>query len=183
MVYCSPHMSGHNKWSKIKHKKASTDAQKSKIFGKMAQLLTAESKKNNGDRNSPGLKSAIEQAKSVNMPSQNIDRAIERGADADAASFESVTYEAYGPGGCALLIETLTDNRNRTAAEIRHILSLHNTAISAPGSAAWIFARENNTVSPNTTVQVSEEDKEKIKSLVSDLTNQNDTQEVYTNEV
>ncbi len=176
-------MAGHNKWSKIKHKKASTDAQKSKIFGKIAKTLTAESKKCGGNKDDLRLKSAIEQAKSVNMPSQNIERAIERGMSADVVSLESVIYEAYGPGGCALLVETLTDNRNRTAAEIRHILSKHNTSIGEPGSALWIFTRKNNTTTPNTTMEISEDDMKKLESMVSDLLDQDDVQEVHTNEV
>ena len=175
-------MSGHNKWSKIKHKKSTTDAQKSKIFGKMAQLLATESKKCGGDRTNHVLRSAIEKAKSVNMPTQNIERAIERGASDDAASLEAAVYEAYGPGGCALLIETITDNRNRTAAEVRHILSKHGTTLGAQGSASWMFTKSNNTVTPNNTIPLSEGDTQKLESLVSDLMDQDDVQEIYTNE-
>ena len=174
-------MAGHNKWSKIKHKKATTDAQKSKIFGKITKLLVTESKRCDGNRDDSGLRSAIDQAKAANMPLQNIDRAIERGTSADALSLESVTYESYGPGGCGILIETLTDNRNRTAAEIRHILSSHGATISAPGSAVWMFTKENGTVTPTTTVDLSEQDTEKLQTLISSLLDQNDTQEVYTN--
>ena len=173
-------MSGHNKWSKIKHKKTATDAQKSKLFGKMAQLLTIEAKKCGGDRNSPGLKTIIEKAKSINMPAQNINRAIERG-DSDATTLEKVIYEAYGPGGCALLIETVTDNKNRTAAEIRHTLSKHGISMGAQGSAAWMFTIKNNIVTPKTTVHLTTEDAEKLTSVISDLIEQEDTQEVHTN--
>lgn len=173
-------MAGHNKWSKIKHKKTATDAQKSKIFGKMAQLLTVEAKKCGGDRNSPGLKAIIEKAKSINMPAQNINRAIDRG-DSDTTTLEKVTYEAYGPGGCALLIETVTDNKNRTAAEIRHTLSKYGISMGAQGSAVWIFTIKNNTVTPKTTVHLTREEEEKLTTIISDLMDQEDTQEVHTN--
>lgn len=176
-------MSGHNKWSKIKHKKATTDAQKSKLFGKAAKVITVESKRCGGDKDDPGLKTAIENAKSVNMPSQNIERAIQRGTDTNAAVIESITYEAYGPGGCAILIDTLTDNRNRTAQEIRHILAEHNTTISAPGSASWAFTRKNGEVTANQTIPLSEEDTKKLETLVSDLLDQDDTKEVNTQNV
>ena len=116
-------MSGHNKWSKIKHKKAATDAQKSKIFSKHAQIISIESRSANGDINSPSLKAAIERAKKDSMPATNIDRAVKKGIGGEAGLLEKVTYEAYGPGGTALIIEGVTDNRNRTAAEIKHLLS------------------------------------------------------------
>ena len=174
-------MAGHNKWSKIKHKKAATDAQKSKEFGKMAQILTAESKKCGGDRSSPGLKSAIEQAKSVNMGGKNIDRAIERGVGGESDSMEVVTYEAYGPGGCAMVIETLTDNRNRTAAEVRHIVNKHGFSISAPGSASWMFTKKDGRLHPNTTVTLTPEDAEKLEKIIVSLMEQDDVRSVYSN--
>lgn len=170
-------MAGHNKWSKIKHKKAGTDAQKSKVFGKMAKLLVVESKKCDGDRNNPGLKSAIEQAKAVNMPSQNIDRAIERGTNTNEEALKAMTYEMYGPGGCAILIHTLTNNKNRTAAEVRHIITKNGYTIRPSGSTSWIFTRQGAT----TTVTLSKEDTKKLETLVSDLNEQEDTQEIMTN--
>ena len=176
-------MAGHNKWSKIKHKKAGTDAQKSRTFSRLAKLLTAESKKHNGDRNAPAVKAAIEQAKAANMPSQNIDRAIKRGVENDAESAEAITYEMYGPGGCAILINTLTDNKNRTAAEIRHIATKNGYAVSAPGSATWVFTKQGDSTVPNTTVSLSEADTKKLNTLVADLQEQEDTQEVITNKV
>ena len=174
-------MAGHNKWSKIKHKKAGTDAQKSKVFGRLAKLLTVESRGCGGDRSSPALKSAIEQAKAANMPSQNIDRAIARGVGGDADSLEAITYEMYGPGGCAILINTLTDNKNRTAAEIRHIVTKSGYAVGAPGSAAWVFGKQGDQVVPNTTVVLSEEDVGKFDALVAELDEQEDTQDILTN--
>ena len=174
-------MAGHNKWSKIKHKKAGTDAQKSKAFSKLAKLLTVESKNCAGDRNSPALKSAIEQAKAANMPAQNIDRAIHRGADATAETAETITYEMYGPGGCAILINTRTDNRNRTAAEIRHIVTKNGYAVGAQGSAAWVFTTQGDTTTPNTTIALSESDAEKLETLLTELYTQEDVEEIVTN--
>jgi transcriptional/translational regulatory protein YebC/TACO1 len=108
-------MSGHNKWSKIKHKKGAEDAKRSKIFSRLSKMITNESKKANGDVSSPGLATAIESAKKENMPKDTIERAVKKGTDNDTASMDSVTYEAYGPGGCAIIIEGLTDNKNRSA--------------------------------------------------------------------
>ena len=180
-VYTLYTMAGHNKWSKIKHKKAGTDAQKSKVFGRLVKLLTVESRQCGGDRSSPALKSAIEQAKAANMPSQNIDRAIVRGVGGGAESLEAITYEMYGPGGCAILINTLTDNKNRTAAEIRHIITKNGYAVGAPGSAAWVFVKQEGRVVPSTTVTLSEEDGVKLDALVVELDEQEDTQEILTN--
>ena len=114
-------MSGHNKWSKIKNRKAVTDAQKSKIFTKVVRLLTVEAKKAHGDVTAPGLATAIAKAREANMPGDNIDRAVKK-ASSDPATMEQIIYEAYGPGGCAMVIETLTDNRNKAAQEIKFIL-------------------------------------------------------------
>lgn len=174
-------MAGHNKWSKIKHKKAGTDAQKSKEFSRLAKLLTTESKKHGGNREAPAVKSAIEQAKAANMPSQNIDRAIKRGTESNAESSEAITYEMYGPGGCAMLIRVLTDNKNRTAAEIRHIAAKNGYTVSAPGSAAWVFVKQGDSMIPNTTVSLSEKDMAKLNTLMAELHEQGDTQEILTN--
>ena len=176
-------MAGHNKWSKIKHRKAGTDAQKSKVFGRLVKLLTVESRECGGDRSSPALKSAIEQAKAANMPAKNIDRAIARGVGGGGESLEAITYEMYGPGGCAVLIHTLTDNKNRTAAEIRHIVTKHGYVVGTPGSAAWVFVRQGNGVVPSTTVSLSDEDMQKLDILVADLHGQEDTHEILTNKV
>src|SRR3989338_4864675 len=100
-------MSGHNKWSQIKHQKGKTDAKKSQVFAKFAKLVTAEAKKSGGNREAPGLKAAIERARAANMPSDNIERAIKKAVGGDTKVMESLMYEAYGPGGCAMLIEAL----------------------------------------------------------------------------
>lgn len=174
-------MSGHNKWSKIKHKKAATDAQKSKVFSKIVRLITVESKKSGGDVNSPGLKTAIEKAKSVNMPSSNIEKAVKKGADKDSADMEAVTYEAYGPGGVAIIIEALTDNRNKAAAEIRNILSKNGLALAEMGSVTWAFQRSGDQWSPQTTMDLEDGDKEKLETLLEQLRENDEVQEVFTN--
>jgi len=174
-------MSGHNKWSKIKNKKAVTDAKKSKIFSKFVKLSAVESKRVKGDVNSPSLKSVIEQAKAVNMPADNIDRAIKKGADADTANLESVTYEAYGPGGCALIIECLTDNKNRIAAEIRHILSKNNLGLGGIGSVVWNFEKKENQWIPKTKTSLSEDNMEKTQEIIDEIEDNDDVQAVFTN--
>ncbi|MDP2650361.1 MAG: YebC/PmpR family DNA-binding transcriptional regulator [bacterium] len=174
-------MSGHNKWSKIKHKKAATDAQKSKEFGKIARAISVESKKAGGDTASPGLRAAIDKARSVNMPKDNIERAIAKGMSADAAALESVMYETYGSGGVAIIIEALTDNRNRTAAEIKHLLGKHGAELAAPGGAAWAFTKGAGGFEPSTTIAITDEDGEKLGVLLDTLEEHDDVQEVYTN--
>ncbi|PIT90846.1 YebC/PmpR family DNA-binding transcriptional regulator [Candidatus Kaiserbacteria bacterium CG10_big_fil_rev_8_21_14_0_10_49_17] len=174
-------MSGHNKWSKIKHKKAATDAQKSKIFGKLARLIAVESKKAGGDSNSPGLRLAIDKAKEVNMPKDNIDRAVAKGTSADTAALESVVYEAYGPGGCALIITGLTDSRNRTAAEVKHTLSKNGLELAAQGSALWAFEKNGDEYTAKSTVPLSESDAQKLEGVIEAFGELEDIQDVFTN--
>jgi YebC/PmpR family DNA-binding regulatory protein len=174
-------MSGHNKWSKIKHKKAATDAQKSKLFGKLAKLITTESKRVGGDSSAPSLRAVIDKAKSENMPSDNIDRAVKKGMSTDAAAMEFVQYEAYGPGGCGIIIEGLTDNKNRTAQEIKHILSKNGLALAAPGSAMWMFTKGDDGLEATTTIDLSDTDGAKLETILEVLEEHDDVQEVYTN--
>jgi YebC/PmpR family DNA-binding regulatory protein len=176
-------MSGHNKWSKIKNKKAVTDAQKSKIFGKLVKFITVESKKAKGDVNAPGLRAAIEKAKGENVPSDNIERAIKKGAGADAGEMEQITYEAYGPGGCALIIEALTENRNKAAQEIKHILSKNGFELAAPGSATWAFEKQAGSSEwlPKNTTPIGEEDSAKLEILINELEENDEVQDIFTN--
>lgn len=176
-------MSGHNKWSKIKNKKAVTDAQKSKIFGKLVRFVAVESKKAKGDVNSPSLRAAIEKAKEANVPSDNIERAIKKGTGGEAGEMEQITYEAYGPGGCALIIEALTENRNKAAQEVKHILSKNGYELAAPGSAVWAFSKQasESEWTPKNTVPVSEEDSGKLEILINELEDNDEVQEVFTN--
>ncbi len=134
-------MSGHSKWSKIKRKKASADAARGRIFTKLIKEITIASKHGGGDPNgNPRLRAAIDDAKAVNMPNDNIERAIKRGTgELEGQALEEVTYEAYGPNGVAILIEAVTDNRNRTTGAIRHVLSRYNGSLGNQGSVVWQF--------------------------------------------
>ncbi len=175
-------MSGHNKWSKIKRQKEATDGQKSKLFGKAVRLITVEAKKAKGNVDSPGLRMAIAKAKEVNMPNDNIERAIKKATEAGGAQMEEVTYEAYGPGGTAIIIEALTDNRNKTAAEVRHILSKNGCSLATAGAASWAFSKnENREWTAQTPNKISEEDGEKLGALIDELEENDDVQGVYTN--
>ncbi|PCI29002.1 YebC/PmpR family DNA-binding transcriptional regulator [Candidatus Wolfebacteria bacterium] len=174
-------MSGHNKWSKIKHKKAATDSARSKVFTKLVKLIQVEAKKADGNVNSPGLKSVIERAKKENMPSDNIDRAVKKGSSSDQVAMDEVTYETYGPGGVAVIIEGLTDNHNRTGAEMRSLLSKNGYALAAPGAASWAFTKSEGVWTPNQTTDISEEDGEKLSRLIDILDDNDDVQDVYTN--
>jgi len=174
-------MSGLNKWSKIKHYKAATDAAKSKVFGKYAQLIALESKKCGGDVNSAGLRNVLDRAKREGMPKTNMERAVDKGAGAGGADFEEVIYEAYGPGGVAIIIEAITDNKNRTTPEIRHILSKQGLELAASGSATWAFTKSGEGYEPNSTTEISEVDGEKLEKLMETLDEHDDVQQVYTN--
>lgn len=174
-------MSGHNKWSKIKHKKAASDAAKSKIFSRLVKLIQVEAKRCGGDMSDPGLITVIEKAKKENMPKDNIERAIKKATGADAVDLELMTYEAYGPGGVALMIDVLSDNRNRAAAEVKHILSKQGLELANPGSASWAFTREGTEWVPTTTVEISETEGEKLERIIEALEENDDVQEVFTN--
>ena len=137
-------MSGHSKWSSIKHKKAATDAKRGKMFTKLARAITVAARDGGGEpENNPALATAIQKARDASMPKDNIQRAIDRGTGegADAAAIESVVFEGYGPGGAAILVEALTDNRNRTSADVRFAFNKHNGSLGEPGSVAWIFEK------------------------------------------
>lgn len=174
-------MAGHNKWSKIKRKKGVEDAKKSQIFSKLSKLITNESKKCNGDVRSPGLATVIETAKKENMTKEAIERAVKKGTDKDTASMESVTYEAYGPGGAAIIINALTDNKNRTGPEIRHIFTKAGFELATPGSAQWAFSRQDGEWVPNTTTEISEADQDVLADLFEKLEEHEDVQGVFTN--
>jgi transcriptional/translational regulatory protein YebC/TACO1 len=124
----------------------------------------------------------IEKAKAINMPKDNIERALRSATEADSADYELVTYEAYGPGGAAMLIETLTDNRNRTSAEIKHVFSKRGLAIAAPGAAVWAFTKtENGEWTPNQTITIPDAEADSLSELADELENHDDVQGVWTN--
>jgi YebC/PmpR family DNA-binding regulatory protein len=137
-------MSGHSKWHTIKHKKGATDAKRGKVFTRIIKELTVAARHGGGDPDSnPRLRTVVADAKANNMPRENIDRAIRRGTGEEpGVSYDEITYEGYGPGGVALMIETLTDNKNRTVGEIRHMLSKHAGNLAAENSVAWMFSRK-----------------------------------------
>lgn len=173
-------MSGHNKWSKIKHKKAASDAQKSRIFSKHASLIAVESRKAKGDVGAPGLAAAIERAKKDSMPKENIDRAVQKGKGGEGAALEEVLYETYGPGGTAILITAVTDNSNRTSPEIRHILTKAGFQLGTPGSASWAFTKNAEGYVPKSPIELREEDGEKLGALVEALEEHDDVQDIFT---
>jgi len=137
-------MSGHSKWHTIKHKKGAADAKRGKVFTRLIKELTVAARNGGGDPDmNPRLRTIVAEAKANNMPRENIERAIRRGTGEEpGVTFEEVTYEGYGPGGVALMIETLTDNKNRTVGEIRHLLSKHAGNLAAENSVAWMFSRK-----------------------------------------
>lgn len=137
-------MSGHSKWSSIKHKKGATDAKRGKIFSRLIKEVTVAARLGGGDPNgNPRLRTAIQIAKAENMPKDNIERAIKKATgELEGISYEEVNYEGYGPGGVAMLIDCLTDNKNRTVADIKHLLDRHGGNIGEPGCVAWMFEKK-----------------------------------------
>ena len=189
-------MSGHSKWSSIKHKKGAADAKRGKLFSKLSRAIIVAAKEGGGDpANNLALQNAIEKAKSYSMPKDNIDRAIAKGsgADADADAFETIVYEGYGPEGVALIVEALTDNRNRTAADVRHLFAKNGGNLGATGAVAWQFDRRGVVIVPaedsaelmlvpKTTVAVEDEAKARqVMRLIDELEDNDDVQEVFAN--
>lgn len=173
-------MSGHNKWSKIKHKKAAGDAARSKLFSKHAALIAMESRRAGGNVASPGLAAAIERAKADSMPKDNIERAIAKGTGSNGATLEEVMFETFGPGGTAILITAVTDNNNRTNQEIKFILSKAGYQLGAPGSAAWAFTKTATGYVPTTPLSLSDADGEALADLIEKLEDNDDVQDIYT---
>ena len=137
-------MSGHSKWSSIKHKKGAADAKRGKLFSKLSRAIIVAAREGGPDPSGNlALQNAVEKARSYSMPKDNIERAIARGsgADADAAAFETVVYEGYGPSGVAVIVEALTDNRNRTAADVRHAFDKNDGNLGGSGAVTWLFER------------------------------------------
>ncbi|RMF78758.1 MAG: YebC/PmpR family DNA-binding transcriptional regulator [Nitrospirae bacterium] len=136
-------MSGHSKWATTKHRKAAVDAKRGKIFTKLIREISVAARLGGGDpAANPRLRAVLAKAKAANMPQDNITRAIKKGTgELEGVTYEEVTYEAFGPGGVAILIEALTDNRNRTVAEVRHILTKHNGSLGENGSVSYLFER------------------------------------------
>ncbi len=176
-------MSGHSKWSQIKRQKGVTDAAKSRTFSRFARLIAIESKKANGNLSSPGLVTAIERAKAANMPKDNIERAVTKGNSKDASDLEQVVYEFYGPGGTALIVDALTDNKNRTTQEIKHLITKNGFELGSPGSALWAFTKSpDGTLTPNEPLMdLSETHEAALGALLELFDDHEDVQQVYTN--
>jgi YebC/PmpR family DNA-binding regulatory protein len=158
-------MSGHSKWHTIKHKKGAADAKRGKVFTRIIKELSVAARNGGGDPDTnPRLRTIIAEAKSNNMPRENIERAIRRGTGEEpGVSYEEITYEGYGPGGVALMIQTLTDNKNRTVGEIRHLLGKHAGNLAAENSVAWMFTRKGQII-----LEKGKVDEEKLRSAALD---------------
>jgi YebC/PmpR family DNA-binding regulatory protein len=144
-------VSGHSKWSSIKHKKGAADAKRGKLFSKLTRAIIVAAKDGGPDpAGNLALQNAIEKARAASMPKDNIDRAIAKGSgtDSDSAAYETVVYEGYGPAGVAVIVETLTDNRNRTAGEVRHIFAKNDGNLGTSGAVAWLFERRGLVLVP-----------------------------------
>ncbi|MBP6860473.1 MAG: YebC/PmpR family DNA-binding transcriptional regulator [Candidatus Pacebacteria bacterium] len=179
-------MAGHSKWAQIKRGKAVTDAARSRVFSKFAREIALESKKAGGSLSSPGLAAVIARAKAANMPKDNIDRAVTKGTSKDAGELDQLVYECYGPAGVAIVVDALTDSRNRTTQEIKHLMSKNDVELLVPGAASWAFtASPNNDGSrftPNEPLtEITGDDEEKLQTLLSALDEHDDVQAVYTN--
>lgn len=187
-------MSGHNKWSQIKLKKGKTDAKRGQVFSKYAKLIANEARAAKGNRDAPALRAAIERARKENMPNDNIERAIKKATEGGSAALEAILYEGYGPGGVAMLVEVLTDSRNRASNELKSVFSEHGRNMASPGAAVWAFEKcdPNIRMHPNipnedskwkatTTVALEDADLEKLDKLVEALEANEDVQEVFTN--
>jgi YebC/PmpR family DNA-binding regulatory protein len=175
-------MSGHSKWHSIKHKKGAADAKRGKIFTRLIKELAVAARTGGGDPDmNPRLRTIIAEAKANNMPRENIERAIRRGTGQEpGVSYEEAMYEGYGPGGAAVIIEVLTDNKNRTAGEIRHLLEKWGGNLAAPNAVAWMFTKKGYIV-----VEKSKADEEQLMNAVleagaDDFQEEGDTYEVFS---
>ena len=177
-------MSGHSKWSTIKHKKAATDAKRGQLFTKMAKLISVAVKEAGGDPHHPAVVAAVEQAKKYSVPKENIERAIAKGSEKNTEGMERVTYEGYGPGGVGFIIEAVTDNRNRTGQEVKHAFSQAGSAMGVPGSVSWGFEKTKEggwTPQPGTEIPLDPPTMGSVEQFVASLENLDDVTAVYLN--
>jgi len=165
-------MSGHSRWAQIKHKKSLTDQKRGQVFSKLSKAITLAARNGTDPKTNISLANAIEQARNMNMPNDNIDRAIKRVSEKDAAQLEKIIVEAIGPGRVALRIQGVTDNKNRTISEIKKMLLGHNAKMVQPGSISWMF---------DAPIQVDEQTQKKIDELFEALDNIDDVNDVITN--
>ncbi len=175
-------MSGHNKWSTIKHKKGAADAKRGKIFSKIIKEISIAARMGGGDADgNPRLRTALNAARMANMPKENVDRAIKRGTgELEGVNYEEITYEGYGPGGVAVLAEALTDNKNRTVAEIRHIFDKYNGNLGETGCVNWIFEKKGMIVIPLKGLTEDEVMELALENGAQDVSAEEDTFEITT---
>lgn len=176
-------MSGHSKWKTTKHHKAIVDAKRGKLFSKLAKVVSLAAREKGGDpAMNPNLRIAIETAQKANMPKENIERAIKRGTgELGGAKLEEITLEAYSAEGIAIIIETITDNKNRVLSEIKKILSEHNAKLAGEGSARWMFDKQNGDWVSKNPMEIPEEQRKKLEKLFEALDENDDVQEIYSN--
>ncbi|HNU76308.1 MAG TPA: YebC/PmpR family DNA-binding transcriptional regulator [bacterium] len=173
-------MSGHSKWANIKRKKEVTDAKKSKIFSKMSRLISVAAKNGADVDSNPTLRLAVERAKEARMPKENIDRAIDKGSgQGGSVSFFETIYEGFGPNGEAFYIKALTDNINRTVAEVRNIFSKHGGSLGGLGSTAYIFSPDPDN--PSYTIEVDSSAAKSLEGILDELDDNDDVQDVFVN--
>jgi len=175
-------MSGHSKWHSIKHKKAKVDAARGRVFTKIIKELTVAARMGGGDpASNPRLRTALAAAKSANMPAKNIDNAVKKGTgELPGVVYEDVTYEGYGPGGVAVFVEAVTDNKNRTVAEVRHLFSKYSGNLGENGSVAWIFERKGLITVPAASYDEDELLEIALECGAEDMKTEGDLYEVYT---
>ena len=175
-------MSGHNKWASIKHKKAIVDAKRGKVFTKIIREITMGARMGGSDpATNPRLRTAIQAAKDANMPADNIERAIKKGAgELEGVTYEELTYEGYGPQGVAILVQTVTDNKNRSSAEIRSIFTKQNGTMAGAGSVAWMFDRKGLIILKKEGVDLDEAELAAIDGGAEDVQREDETLEIYT---
>ena len=175
-------MSGHNKWAQIKHKKATTDAKKGKVFSKLAKAISVAARGNPDPATNVRLKTEVERAKAVNMPRENIERAIRRVSDRDAAALQEVYLEFIGPGGVGIIVAAVTDNSNRTINELRQLASKQNARMAGQGSILWMFHRSGQEFVPSTPYPLTDPVQQaQLEEFLSALDEHDDVQEVFTN--
>lgn len=177
-------MSGHSRWAQIKHKKSLTDSKKSKLFSKLLKSITAAAKNDPNPEFNPRLRSAVAAAKNIGVPNDNIEKAVKKSSDS-SEKLEDLVAEAYGPGGIAIIIKSITDSKNRTVMEIKNILKDHNSKLVPPGSVLWAFdsVTENNEISwtPKFIQEISEQEKNELEKLLTGLEDLDDVQDIFCN--
>ncbi len=175
-------MSGHSKWSTIRHKKGAADAKRGKIFTKLIKEIIVSARMGGGDASAnPRLRAAVAAAKSENMPKDNIERAIKKGTgELEGVTYEEINYEGYGPGGVAVLVDVMTDNRNRAASDVRYIFSRHGGSMGEAGCVSWMFSKKGSIVFPKGAISEEELLEVALEAGAEDVKDQEDLFEVTT---